>query len=127
MEKKQIVTVDEYIAAQPAASREELQAIRAVIRSAAPEAEECISYGMPGYKQNGVLVWFAANKAHCGFYVPPRMLDKYRERLKEFVMTKSAVHFPYTHPIPFDLVSEITIEMVKFNQEALLLKRAKKI
>ena len=81
---------------------------------------------MPGYKQNGVLVWFAANKAHCGFYVPPRMLDKYRERLKEFVMTKSAVHFLYGEPVPFEIVREITKEMVQFNLEKLMVGKNKK-
>ena len=126
MEKKLIATVDEYIAAQPVEIRAALQAFREVIRSAAPEAEECISYGMPGYKQNGVLVWFAANKGHCGFYVRPMMLDKFRDKLKGYVMTKSAVHFPYGQPVPFELVAEITAAMVKLNSEVFMLKKKKR-
>lgn len=126
MEKKTILTVDEYIAGQPSTIQQDLQAIRAVIRSAAPEAQECISYGMPGYKQNGVLVWFAANKAHCGFYAPPRILDQYREQLKEFTMTKSAVHFPYGKPVPYELLTEITKGMVAHNLIMSELKKKKK-
>lgn len=126
MEKKPLLTVDEYIAGQTDEIQAALKAIREVIRSAAPDAQECISYGMPGYKQNGVLVWFAANKEHCGFYVPPRILDQYREKLKGFTMTKSAVHFPYGQPVPYDLVAEITRTMLAYNLEMSQLKKKKK-
>lgn len=123
MEKKVISSVDEYILNQPLEIRADLQALREVIQSAAPESTECISYGMPGYKQNGVLVWFAANKSHCGFYVRPMMLDRFRDRLKGFVMTKSAVHFPYGQPVPYELVAEITREMIQLNSAKLKLKK----
>jgi uncharacterized protein YdhG (YjbR/CyaY superfamily) len=126
MEKKVISSVDEYILSQPLEIQTDLQALREVIQSAAPEATECISYGMPGYKQNGVLVWFAANKSHCGFYVRPMMLDRFRDRLKGFVMTKSAVHFPYGQPVLYELVAEITAAMVKLNSEVFMLKKKKK-
>jgi hypothetical protein len=126
MEANVIRTVDDYISGQPIEIRVILEQLRKVIKSAAPEAEECISYGMPGYKQNGVLVWFAANKGHCGFYVRPLMLDRFRDKLKGYVMTKSAVHFPYGQPVPFELVAEITVAMVKLNSEVFMLKKKKK-
>ena len=60
MEANVIRTVDDYISGQPIEIRVILEQLRKVIKSAAPEAEECISYGMPGYKQNGVF----ANSMH---------------------------------------------------------------
>jgi uncharacterized protein YdhG (YjbR/CyaY superfamily) len=60
--------VDEYIAQQPVGVREKLEQMRAVVREAAPEAEESISYMMPTFKLGGVLVHFAAFKNHIGLY-----------------------------------------------------------
>ena len=64
-----VKAVDAYLAALPAKERAVLQELRQVIRSAAPEAEEVISYNIPLYKQHGDLVGFAAFKNHCSFFV----------------------------------------------------------
>ena len=60
--------IDAYIAAHPASLQGTLEKIRATIRRAAPEAEECISYGMPAFKMGGALVYFAGYAKHIGFY-----------------------------------------------------------
>lgn len=66
--KREFKSVDEYIAAFPKNVQCILEEFRKAIQEAAPEAEETISYQMPAFKLNGILVWFAAHKNHIGFY-----------------------------------------------------------
>ena len=99
-------TIDEYIAQYPADMQEMLSKIRAVIREAAPEAEEKISYGMPSFHQNGSLIYFAANKNHIGIYPKTPAMNKLEE-LANFKGTKGSVHFPLNQPIPYDLLRKI--------------------
>jgi uncharacterized protein YdhG (YjbR/CyaY superfamily) len=65
---KKTKDVDEYISRFPIEDQELLEQVRTAIRETAPEAEEVISYMMPGYKLKGALVWFAGFKNHIGFY-----------------------------------------------------------
>src|SRR5437879_6201999 len=58
-------TVDEYMAQVPAKFRPTLERLRKTIKAAAPDAEEVISYKMPAFRQNGMLVYFAAFEDHC--------------------------------------------------------------
>lgn len=60
--------IDDYITAQPAEYRASLEKIRQTIKKAAPEAEEYIGYGMPGFRMGGTLVYFALFSKHIGFY-----------------------------------------------------------
>ena len=46
-------TIDDYLAGLRADDRAALEAVRAAIRSAAPKAEECISYGLPAFRDSG--------------------------------------------------------------------------
>ena len=62
-------TVDEYLAALGDDQRAALEKLRKVIRAAAPQAEECISYGLPAFRQNGPLVALGATANHCAFYL----------------------------------------------------------
>ena len=64
-----VTTVDEYLANVPTEMRATLQNLRKTIRAAAPEAEEVISYHIPAYRYHGMLVYFAAFKDHCSFFV----------------------------------------------------------
>lgn len=112
-----ITTVDAYMATQPIALRAGLEEIRRTIREAAPEADERISYQMPGYWYMGKLIWFAAFKKHYGLYLPPAILNVFRDRLSAYEMTKSAVHLPFDAPIPVRLITEIVQYAVQKNQE----------
>ncbi len=99
-------TVDEYIAQFPDNVQQILIRIRAVIKETAPEAEEKISYGMPGYTLNGGLIWFGGYKKHIGIY--PRTAGVMP--LKEVTTckgTKGSVHFPLDAPMPYDLIRKI--------------------
>lgn len=104
----QAETVDAYIAAAPETVQPILRQVRAVIRAAAPEATERISWQMPTYTQRENLVHFAAQKHHLGFYPSPDGLDAFAAQLAGYKRTKGGVQFPYSQPIPYDLIAEIT-------------------
>jgi uncharacterized protein YdhG (YjbR/CyaY superfamily) len=89
-----------------------LKQLREIIREAAPEAKEEISYGMPAYRQNGVLVYFAATKKHIGFYPTGSGIAAFSEELTElgYPFTKGAIQFPMDKPLPKELIQR----MVRF-------------
>ena len=124
--KFQFKNVDEYIALQPWRIRETLEHLRQTIKLAAPEAEEVISYQMPGYKFHGVLVWFAAFKNHYGFYCIPDVLLKFKDQLSAFELTKSAIRIPLDTPVPERLITEIVQYAVKENLRKKLIKESLK-
>ena len=104
-----VAKIDTYIAARPGDQRTALEHLRAVLLAAAPDAEEAMIYGVPGLKQNGALVCYAAFKAHCGFYpMSPATLEKFAPRLTEWETAKGTVRFTPDHPLPDALISEIT-------------------
>lgn len=107
--------IDEYIADFPKETQLILEQIRATIRKSAPEAEETISYRMPAYKQNGVLVYFAACKNHIGFYPTASGIANFKAELSGYKSSKGAVQFPIENPIPLDLIAKIVQFRVKEN------------
>ena len=107
--RDQFATIDEYIASLPPDVQEKLQGIRAVIRKAAPEAEEAIRYGIPTFRQNGSnLVHFAAFKDHLSFFPTSSGVAKFQEELSSYKLSKGTVQFPLNGPVPHDLVDRIT-------------------
>ncbi len=74
------VTVTAYIAAAPAPARKIMTELRRIVRAAAPDAEEVISYRMPMYKHHGMLVGFAAFAHHVGFYAISTAVTKTHAR-----------------------------------------------
>ncbi|MCX6214710.1 DUF1801 domain-containing protein [Spirosoma sp.] len=115
METVPVTTIDAYIAGFPENVQELLQQVRATVRSAAPNAEEAISYGMPTLKLNGNLVHFAAFKNHIGFYPAPQGLDAFKEELAGYKGAKGSVQFPLDQPLPLDLIARITKYRVEQN------------
>lgn len=101
-------TVDEYIASFPPEVQAMLQRVRRVVREAAPEAREVISYRMPALKQNGILVYFAAFKGHIGLYPPVTGDAKIRKAIAPYAGEKGNLRFPFDRPIPYDLIARIT-------------------
>jgi uncharacterized protein YdhG (YjbR/CyaY superfamily) len=99
--------IDDYIAAQSENVQEILQSIRQTIRAAAPGAEECISYGMPAFRQGKVLIYFAAMKHHISIYPTNDGMAAFANRLGEYKTSKGAIQLPYDKPIPYDLIAEI--------------------
>jgi uncharacterized protein YdhG (YjbR/CyaY superfamily) len=108
-------TVDEYIAAFPKDTQRILHQLRQAIREAAPQAEEVISYQMPAFKQNGILVWFAAFKNHVGFYPKTSAIKVFKNRLSSYQTGKGTIRFPNNEPIPIELVKEIVTFRLREN------------
>jgi uncharacterized protein YdhG (YjbR/CyaY superfamily) len=101
-------TIDEYLEDVPARQREALERLREQIHAAAPEAEECISYGIPAFRQGEVLCGFAAMKKHCGFYVfAETTIGDFADELTDFEISTGTIRFQPDHPIPEDLVTRM--------------------
>jgi len=126
MEKAKVVpeTVDQYIAAFPAEVKKRMQQLRKTIKAAAPNADEVISYQIPGYKYFGMLVYFAAYKNHIGFYPGAGGVLEFYEKLSSFKSAKGSVQFPHDRPIPYDIISKIVKFRVKQNEEKISLKKS---
>ena len=125
MEEKKTIpnSIDEYIIQFPVEIQEILQNIRKVIKEAAPEAKEKISYQMPTFDLHGNLVHFAAYKNHIGFYPAPSGIDAFKEELSQYKGAKGSVQFPLDKPMPYELISKI----VKFRVEENINKAENKL
>ncbi|MEW6093284.1 MAG: DUF1801 domain-containing protein [Chloroflexota bacterium] len=119
-------SIDEYIAAFPPDIQKKLQDIRAVVRAAAPEAEEKISYQMPAFFLKGNLVYFAVHKQHIGFYPAPSGIKTFAKDLAQFKHSKGAVQFPLDKPMPLDLIARIVKYRVAENLKKAEMKTARK-
>ncbi|MCC6602737.1 MAG: DUF1801 domain-containing protein [Anaerolineae bacterium] len=118
-------TIDEYIAAHPADVQEILQKVRETIKTAAPQATEAISYGMPTFKLHGNLVHFGAFKTHLGFYPIPSGMDQFQAELAQFKSGKGSVQFPFNQPMPYELITKIVKFRVTENLEKAAAKKRK--
>src|SRR5574343_1661417 len=98
---------DAYINSFDGEVKVKLEQIRAIIQKAAPKATEVISYGMPAFKQQRVLVYFAASKQHLGFYPTAAPIQVFAEELAEYKTSKGAIQFPYNKPLPVKLIRAI--------------------
>ena len=118
-----LTNTDSYIESFPEDIQKLLVQLRTIIKQTAPEAEEKISYGMPGYKLNGMLVYFAGYAKHIGFYPGADCIEAFKNELSGYKTSKGTVQFPLNKPLPTELI----IHMVKFRiYENLELKKRKK-
>jgi len=116
-------TVNDYIAASEPNVKKQLKQIREAIRAAAPKAEEVISYQMPGYKQNGMLFFFAGYKNHIGFYPTASGIKNFKNEIAKYKWSKGAVQFPLDEPLPLPLIKKIVKFKLKENEEKAALKK----
>jgi uncharacterized protein YdhG (YjbR/CyaY superfamily) len=117
-------TVDDYIAAAPKDMQKPQRDLRKAIRSAAPEAEETISWRMPCYKYYGMLVFFAAFKNHMSFFPASKStVEIFREKLKPFEISGTTIHFTAEKQLPAALVKEIVRSRVRENELRAKLKK----
>ena len=118
-----ISSIDEYIASHPPEIQAILKKIRAGIRKASPTAQETISYRMPAFTLNGILVYFAAFKHHIGLYPPIHGgNESFRKRKAPYEGPKGNLIFPLDQPIPYALITSI----VKLKAQQNLAKAAAK-
>ncbi len=101
-------TIDDYLAARPPDQRAALQKLRQTIRSAAPKAEEVISYGLAAFRQDGMLVAFGATASHCAFYLmSSTMVATHRDALKGYDTSTGTIRFQPAKPLPAALVRKL--------------------
>ena len=115
MEEIKIDSIDDYILNCHPDVQERLQQLRMIIKEAAPEATEKISWKMPTFVLNGNLVFFAAFKKHIGFYPLPSGIEAFKDELSEYKSSKGSVQFPLNKPLPFELISRMVKARVDEN------------
>lgn len=107
-DKKQFMTIDEYISTFPVDTQVILEKMRQVMQKAAPDAVETISYNMPTFDLNGEhLVFFAGWKHHISLYPTPAGDEAFQQEISHYKRVKSTVQFPLDKPVPYDLVAKI--------------------
>ncbi len=100
-------THEDYLAAVTEDKRAALQKLRKAIKTAAPKAEECISYQLPAFRLNGrFLVAYGAATNHCAFY-PGSTVKALKEELKGYDTSKGTIRFPASKPLPAALVRKL--------------------
>jgi len=109
--------VGEYMASVPEPARTTLSKMRATIRSAVPAgATEVISYRMPAFRHNGVLVWFAAFSDHCSLFPTAAIIEKFKNELKPFSTSKGTIQFPTNKSLPTALIKKLVKARVAQNE-----------
>ena len=116
-------TIDDYIASCPPAVRPILKKIRATVRKAAPDASEKISYRMPAFFQDGVLIYFAAFDHHIGLFPPVRGDEKLMTDVARYQGPKGNLKLPLDEPIPYGLIGRIVKARLKERQARSAVKR----
>ncbi len=114
-------SVDEYISfyANDKLVYERLKELRAIILSCSDELSEKISYSMPCFVSNGIVVYFGAFKNHIGFYPTPSGIINFEEKFKELGLkfSKGAVQFSNKKELPIELIKEIVIFRINENNK----------
>lgn len=113
-----MTVIDEYIATCPADKQQRLGELRDLIRAAAPEATERISWGMPTFHLKGNLVHFALHKNHIGLYPGESGVHHFSGRLGEYRHSKGAIQFPLDQPLPTELITEIVAFRAAQNKQS---------
>jgi len=111
-------TIDEYLVGVPELQRGALERLRAQIRTAAPDAEEGISYGMPAFKLDGrFFVGFGAGKDHLSLYAGKAPLGAFKAELGGYRLWKGTINFKADRPLPADLVTRLVeFRIAKFRE-----------
>lgn len=99
--------IDDYHACQPNTIKKYLHQLRKTIKQAAPKVTEVISYGMPAFRQNKVLIYYAVCKSHIGLYPTPGPIRYFKKELAHYKTTKGAIQLPIDKPLPLALIKKI--------------------
>jgi uncharacterized protein YdhG (YjbR/CyaY superfamily) len=112
-------TVDDYLAGIPEPAQSTLRHIREVIRSVVPrDTTEVISYGMPMFKYNGMLVGYAAFKNHCSLFpTGSGVIEKFAKELQDYSTNKGTIRFPPDKPIPDAIIKKIVKVRIAENKD----------
>lgn len=111
-------TIDEYLERLPDAQAAALETLRKQVRAAAPKAEETISYHIPTFTLNGMLVGFGATKKHCAFYVMSRsVIPQFAAELAGFDTSTGTIRFTPDAPLPAALVKKLVKARIAENAQ----------
>lgn len=111
-------TIDEYLAGLDDDQRRVLEALRRTIRAAAPRAEECISYRLPAFRLDGMLVAFGATAKHCAFFpMSGTTVEQFKAELTGFQTSKGTIRFQPGRPIPAALVRRMVKARIAENRD----------
>ena len=110
-------TISKYLARVPRPARRTFNQLRATIRSAVPRrATETISYGIPAFQLDNVLVWYAAFANHCSLFPTASVIAAFKDELKAYSTSKGTIHFPNHEPLPTALVKKLVKARVAQNE-----------
>lgn len=110
--------VEKYLAALPGETRATLEKLRKTIKSAAPKADEVISYRVPTFKYRGrPLVAYAAFKDHCSFLVmSSTVLKAHKDDVKGYHTATGTIRFPIRGSLPAALVKKLVKARIAENE-----------
>ena len=102
-------TIDQYLATVDDEKRQALEKVRKAIKAAAPDAEECISYGLPAFKLHGKAIGgFGASANHCSYYpMSGAIVAEQADLLKAYETSKGTIRFPPDKPLPASLIKKL--------------------
>ncbi|BEP94009.1 hypothetical protein GmRootA79_23930 [Acidovorax sp. A79] len=103
----QPTTIADYIAAAPKAGQPLLHALYAILKRAAPQAEEAIKWNTPFFIEPRFVYAFSAHKAHASFAPPAAALAHFGQALQAVRTTKGTIVLPYDQPLPAELIEQI--------------------
>lgn len=113
MERKKYTSIDQYISDFPIEIQTKLELMRKTIKEVALKSTETISYNMPAFKKEKILVYYAAFKNHIGLYPASDAINYFKEQLKDYKTSKGAIQFPLDKPLPIELIKKI----VKYRED----------
>lgn len=109
--------IDEYLAPLGKEMRVALEKLRKTIKAAAPKAEECISYGICAFRQNGMLVGFGAAEKHCSFFLMDgTTVEAHKAELKGYDTSKGTIRFTPDDPLPATLIRKLVKARIAQNE-----------
>jgi uncharacterized protein YdhG (YjbR/CyaY superfamily) len=110
-------TINDYVATVPEDQRAALQKLRRTIRAIVPDAQECISYGLPAFRFDGrVFAWLGAAKNHCSFF-PGGIVEAHANLLKGYDTSKGTIRFQPHKPLPAALVRKLVKARIAANAD----------
>lgn len=125
MQNQPYQTIDQYIAAQVPEMQPKLQEIRQIIKKTVPEAQEVISYQMPAFKYEGMLMYFAAFKNHYSLFISPVVLQHFKADLAAYKTAKAAIQIPLKETVPVSLIEQLARYIAEQNRQKAALKNQK--
>ena len=108
-----MTVIDDYLVRFSGLEKVELEKVRSVVSTNIPDAQEVITYGMPGYKYKGkYLVAFSVFKDHFGLFPTSGPIEKLKYKLADYKTSKGGVQFTVEKPLPESLIKEILLARV---------------